>query len=168
MPVVLLDDLAAVAVGSLAWVLASVLVGYRAHRLGDDDLDRDTRWTRLRSWEAGGRWYEHRLAIRSWKDRLPEAGDLFEGGVSKRRLPAPNPAGLERFVRETRRAERTHWTLLACTPIFALWSPPVVLAAMATFALVANVPCLLVQRYNRARLLRVLARVPAPGSVTAR
>ncbi len=168
MPVVAFDEVTAAAVGSLVWVLASVLVGYRASRLTDEDLARDTRWTRLRSWERGGRWYERRLRIRVWKDRLPEAGDLFEGGVSKRRLPARNQAGLERFVRETRRAESTHWVLLAVAPVFALWSPPVIMATMAAFALVANVPCLLVQRYNRARLLRVLARVTVPGSVSTR
>ncbi|MGZ8762879.1 MAG: glycosyl-4,4'-diaponeurosporenoate acyltransferase CrtO family protein [Acidimicrobiia bacterium] len=29
---------------------------------------------------------------------------------------------------------------------------------MVAYAFVANIPCLLVQRYNRVRLLRVLAR----------
>ena len=48
----------------------------------------------------------------------------------------------------------THWLILAATPAFALWNPPGLFVAMVVFALVANVPCLVVLRYNRARLLR--------------
>ena len=49
--------------------------------------------------------YRRWLRINRWKDRLPEAGALFAGGVSKRQLPSYDVAGLELFVRETRRAE---------------------------------------------------------------
>ena len=42
--------------------------------------------------------------------------------------------------------------------MFVLWNPPVLLAAMAGYAVVANAPCIAVQRFNRARILRVLRR----------
>jgi glycosyl-4,4'-diaponeurosporenoate acyltransferase len=50
--------------------------------------------------------------------------------------------------------------------MFGLWNPPWAVAVMFIYATVANVPCLLVQRYNRARLLDALARLKrraAPG-----
>jgi glycosyl-4,4'-diaponeurosporenoate acyltransferase len=43
---------------------------------------------------------------------------------------------------------------LAATPVFALWNPLGLFLAMVVFALTANVPCLVVLRYNRARLVR--------------
>jgi glycosyl-4,4'-diaponeurosporenoate acyltransferase len=65
---------------------------------------------------------------------------------------------LNRFVTETRRAEATHWVLLAAGPLFLLWNPWGLGLVMIAYAVVANVPCLVVQRYNRARLLRVVER----------
>ena len=142
----------------VAWAVASTAVGYALHRTPADRLARDGVLTRLRPFEADGRWYEQHLAIKRWKGHLPEAGALFKDGFSKRSLRAATPEQLDRFVIETRRAELTHWILVAVGPLFFLWNPWGLALVMVAYALVANVPCLVVQRYNRARLLRVRAR----------
>lgn len=152
-----MTDRFVVALDAVVWATWSGLVGYTAHRLPLHRVARDGPLTRLRAWEQSGRAYE-RLAIRRWKDRLPEFGAVFRGGVSKRALPSRTTSDLDRFAAETRRAELVHWTIPVITPLFALWNPPWLLAAMAAYAVVANVPCLVVQRYNRGRLLRVLDR----------
>ena len=110
--------------------------------------------------ETGGRWYERRLRIKAWKDRLPEAGALFAGGLSKRTLPAgvDRRAGLELLVVATRRAEWVHWVIPLLVPVFLVWNDVWVLAPMALYAVAANGPCLLVQRYNRARAVAALSR----------
>src|SRR5690606_31478651 len=108
-----------------------------------------------------------RLAIRRWKDRLPELGGTFRGGVSKRSLASRTTADLDRLVAETRRAELVHWAIPAITPLFLLWNPPALFAAMVAYAVVANVPCLVVQRYNRGRLQRVFDRRARRGTVDA-
>jgi glycosyl-4,4'-diaponeurosporenoate acyltransferase len=128
--------------------------GYLAHRLPLARLQRDGWLLRPRRIEDGGRLYSRRLRIRRWKDHLPEAGALFAGGVSKRHLTVD----LERFVAETRRAEIAHWLALAGTPVFALWNPPIGVALMGVYGVAANVPCIAVQRYNRTRAQRALAR----------
>jgi glycosyl-4,4'-diaponeurosporenoate acyltransferase len=64
------------------------------------------------------------MGIRRWKDRLPEAGALFAGGVSKRRVPRLTTDGLQRFAAETRRAEYGHVACAAAAPLFVLWNPP--------------------------------------------
>lgn len=153
-----LPDAATVLLDIAAWGMWSGLAGYLAHRRVAAAFGRDTRLTRLRPFEAGGRWYERRVRIRAWKDRLPEAGALFAGGVSKRRIGGRGRDVLERFVVETRRAEWAHWLIMAAAPAFFLWNSWPVGVAMIGYALAANLPCLLVQRYNRARLLRTLAR----------
>jgi glycosyl-4,4'-diaponeurosporenoate acyltransferase len=147
----------AVALDALTWAAWSAVVGYAAHRLPPDRLDRDGPITRLRRWERGGRAYE-RLGIRRWKDRLPELGAAFRGGVSKRSLASRGTPELARFAAETRRAELVHWAIPLVTPVFALWNPPWLFGAMVGYAVVANAPCLIVQRYNRGRLERILAR----------
>jgi glycosyl-4,4'-diaponeurosporenoate acyltransferase len=140
------------------WAAWSTLAGYLAHVLPATRLDHDTALFRLRRSELDRRLYERRLHVKAWKDRLPEAGALFGGGFSKRHLVRRGRDHLERFVIETRRAELTHWLVMAAAPLFFLWNPWWAGLVMIVYALVANVPCIAIQRYNRARLLRILRR----------
>jgi len=137
------------------WGAWSAGVGFVAHRRPANAFARDSWLYRLRAFEHGGRLYE-RWGIRRWKDRLPEAGALFTGGFSKRSVRTRDRDVLERFVVETRRAEWTHWTIMLITPVFLIWNWWWVELLMVVYALAANLPCLLVQRYNRARLTRLL------------
>lgn len=155
MPLVELSSTALVVADVVAWGIISATVGYLAHRLPDDRLDHDTRLLRIRRFERGGRVYERRLRIARWKDRMPEAGALFPGGFSKR---AVTRADLGRYLLETRRAELTHWAIMASAPLFLLWNPWTIWPAMVAYAVVANLPCIVIQRYNRARVLRILKR----------
>lgn len=153
----------AVVIDASVWAVSGVAAGWFMGRRSVDRFTRDNRITRLRRVEDGGRLYR-RIGVHRWKDRLPEAG-RFAGGMSKRKLPGTDSPALQRFAAETRRAELTHW--LAMTPIlvFPLWNPAWLVGVMAIYALVSNLPCILVQRFNRARIDRVVAHLDrAPGS----
>jgi glycosyl-4,4'-diaponeurosporenoate acyltransferase len=145
-----------VLVDSLVWLLWSALVGFGLSKVPPGALVADRWVTRLRPIERDGRAYE-RLRIRRWKDLLPEAGSAF-GGQSKRHLLGSARPDLERFAAETRRAELVHWSILAATPLFGLWNPAPLFAGMVAYGVFANVPCIAIQRYNRARIQRVVAR----------
>jgi glycosyl-4,4'-diaponeurosporenoate acyltransferase len=146
-----------VALDVAVWAIWGFSVGLFAHRLPITRLEHETQLFRLRPRELDGTVYD-RLRVKRWKDQLPEAGSFFAGGFSKRRVVTRDPAYLERFVVETRRAELTHWLVMAILPLFMLWNPWWMVTVMVAYAFAANIPCLLVQRYNRGRLLRVLAR----------
>ena len=154
----LLPQTATVVVDVLAWGAFHSLTGYAAYRLSDARLAHDGPLLRIRPFEDGGRWYRRRLRIHRWKDRLPEAGALF-GGVSKRQLPAYDAQGLALFARETRRAELTHWWAMACGPLFVLWNPPLAAALLIAYGVLVNLPFVVIQRYNRARIQALLPRV---------
>lgn len=159
--------------GGVAWGGWSSASGFVAHRLARERLEHDQSILRLRRCEAGGRRYERVLRIKRWKDRLPEAGALFRGGFSKRRVERHDRAYLAEFAVATRRAELAHWAIVALAPTFFVWMPlfgmPWWLAtAMFVYGLAANVPCILVQRYNRARLERVLGPTRGRDSVPIR
>lgn len=149
-------------VGGAVWAVLGTLTGYVMHRLPVRRFDHDNALTKLRPAEVDGRVYERRFAIRRWKRWLPEGGDVFEGGFNKRALGRRDSANLQRFVAETRRAEMTHWITMFYGPLFWLWSSWWLGGVMVAFGIVANVPCLVTQRYNRARLLRVLQRRTPP------
>lgn len=111
-----------------------------------------------RSWEEEGRFYERAFVIKRWKDRLPDAARWFGGGFAKGHLASKETEYLRRFVRETWRGELCHWFALGFTPVFFLWNPLWADLVMAGYAVASNLPCILVQRYNRARFSRHLRR----------
>ena len=111
-----------------------------------------------RAWEDAGRFYERFFAIKRWKGLLPDGARWFSGGFAKSALATREPKYLERFLRETWRGELCHWTALACVPVFVFWNPPWGNVIIAAYAVAANLPCILVQRYNRLRLAKLLAK----------
>lgn len=153
-----LSDAVAIVVSSVVWFLIGLVTGWYFHRRAPEHFATDNWLTRPRRFEQGGRWYQRRLRIRSWKDKLPEKGDLFRGGFSKRHLVDRSTPHLERFVIETRRAEMVHWSNLAAGPVFLIWCPPLLGGCMVVFGVVAHLPFIVIQRYNRERLLAILAR----------
>jgi len=146
---------AVLAVDAAAWCAVQAGAGYLVHRVPDRRLSVDGWLLRERAWEGGGRVYR-RMRIGRWKRWLPEGGGVF-GGYDKRALPTPTAANLERYRRETRRAELGHWLALLPAPLFALWNPPLLWPAMGAYAVAVNLPCIASQRYNRLRVSRVLA-----------
>ena len=148
-----------IVVDVVAWGVFHGATGYAAHRLDDGRLSRDGWLLRPRRFEAAGRWYQRRLRINRWKDKMPDAGDLFRGGVSKRHLPAYDVDGLERFARETRRAELAHWWAMCCGPVFVLWNPPLAAGLLVAYGVLVNLPFILIQRYNRFRIHALTERL---------
>lgn len=158
-----LDDGWAVALSSITWFASSLLVGWWANRWPLDRLATTGPLTTLGRWERGGAWWQTRLRVRRWKDRLPEAGAFFAGGYSKRRVRSRRTEDLQRFRAETVRGERVHWIIAATGPLHLLWCRPAVGVWMIVFGVVFNAPFIVVQRTNRGRLDRLLARRSATG-----
>ncbi len=153
-----LSDGWAIVFGSVMWAVVSLAAGYLAHRAPVARFSHDNAITRLRPFEVDGRFYERVTRVRRWKRYLPEGGDFYAGGFNKRHLRGTTDDHLQRFVAETRRAEMTHWWVMCFGPLFWVWSPFVMGSMMVAFGVLANLPCIIAQRYNRARLLRVLSR----------
>jgi glycosyl-4,4'-diaponeurosporenoate acyltransferase len=134
------------------WLLASLLIGGLANRLPDRVLRSPPLAVRR---DGAG--------IRLWKRWIPDAGGALPGGVRKASLVRRDPQALRRLVLETRRAELVHAVLWPLGLLTALWLPPAGVLVNLAFATVMNLPCLLLQRHNRSRLQRCLARMAAPG-----
>lgn len=157
----------------IGWVVALNVLGWPIIQLG-----LAWGWTRLpahhlhppaaRPFEDRGRFYQRVFGIRRWKDRLPDGASWLSGGFAKARLVQHNAAYLERFIRETWRGELCHWCALAFVPLFLLWNPWWGDLIIVTYAIAANLPCILVQRYNRARMQACLTNRDAPAKPASR
>jgi glycosyl-4,4'-diaponeurosporenoate acyltransferase len=120
----------------LGWPVIHLSIASAALRVPTGFFARDSWLTAPRRWEHDGRFYREWFAIRKWKSRLPD-GAPWLGGFAKKKVFARDPAYFAQFLLETRRAEVGHWN-----PPWACW-------LMIAYALGANVPCILAQRYNR-------------------
>ena len=125
-------------------------------------------WTRLPAewlhpptalpFEHQGRFYQRSFNVRRWNDLLPDGASWLSGGFAKASLQERDPEYIRRFIVETWRGELCHWCALAFVPLFFLWNPWWGDAIILFYAVSANLPCILVQRYNRARMQRGLKR----------
>ena len=140
----------------LAWLVFQLGLAWTMTQIPAKHFNPRSAWARLWNWETSGRAYENIFAIKHWKDLLPDAASWFKGGFPKAELRVRMPDFLERFLRETWRGELTHWLAMLALPVFAIWNPGWGVAVNVAYAVAANLPCILVQRYNRARFLRVL------------
>lgn len=149
-----------IALYAVIWPLFHFGAGYVAHRLPQHLFAGFAVVSRTYTWERGGRLYEG-WGIRRWKDSLPEAGAFYQGGFAKRQLAGRDPGYLGRFIVETSRAEFSHWLTWALALTFFAWNPWPVGVMMVGYGAAVNLPCILIQRYNRPRLRRALAATSA-------
>ncbi|QVV68663.1 hypothetical protein [Synechococcus sp. LA31] len=113
--------------------------------------------------------YQRYLQIRRWKRWIPDAGNALPGGITKASLARRDHQALLRLVAETRRAELVHWALWPLWLLTVLWLPAPGVVLNLLFATVFNLPCLLLQRYNRLRLQQLLVcRATALSALASR
>lgn len=114
---------------------------------------------RERAFEKDGRVYKSLFKVKAWKGRLPDGAALFKKGFRKKKMAESGPQYVELFIRETCRAEATHWVAFFFAFIFFIWNLWWVGLVMVVYAVAANAPCIITQRYNRIRFRRVLRRL---------
>jgi len=100
------------------------------------------------------------LRVRQWQNRVPDMSRIFPRLMPPKRMTAhPDAQTLLVMIRETCVAELTHWLLLfAGLAIPAIWPGAWGIAACVVYCVFGNLIFILIQRYNRPRLVRLYAR----------
>jgi glycosyl-4,4'-diaponeurosporenoate acyltransferase len=138
--------------------LLPLLISFVFIQLPDRWFHQDQGLLRLLPMERNGKIYSRILRINRWKGWLPDGGAWMKGGFSKKKLQTNTLSYLQQFTKETRRGEWAHWCMLLMTPLFILWNEGWGITAVFAYAFFANLPCILVQRHNRARFSRLMSR----------
>lgn len=146
----------------IAWLVIHLGIAGLTFHLPDHLFEQDGVLFRCRQWERSGEIWQDLFRVRSWKHRLPDGAAIIRRGFEKKHLYSIDRAYLEAFVRESRRAEWTHWSVLPFSLLFFLWNPPAVGWFMILYALLTNAPCVIAQRYNRPRFQRILTKYRQP------
>lgn len=113
---------------------------------------------RAAKWEDGGRIYE-KLGVKHWKDRLPDMSRIMPDMVKKKMTAAKGDAGTQTLIAETCVAELVHFALIVLSAgIFMFWHSAWAIVFWLVYNLLGNVPFIIIQRYNRPRLVALWQR----------
>ena len=112
---------------------------------------------RSADWEHGGKVYE-KLGIKHWKDRLPDMSKIMPDMV-KKKMSAVKSQGMDVLIAETCVAECVHWALMLLSlGIFFFWRGAWAVVFWLVYNLLGNLPFIIIQRYNRPRLVMLEQR----------
>lgn len=113
---------------------------------------------REKKWEDGGRIYEHLFSVKSWKSKLPDISDFMKWRFNKKHLAQCGSDYLSVFLTESCKSEFTHWMIILSTLLFRFWSDLTSTLFFLILAGILNLPYIIIQRYNRPRLIHLLKR----------
>ena len=145
----------------LIYLIILGIVSYPAGRLiSRRDPDPESFIFRERSWEKSGTVYD-RLNIRRWKNRIPDISRVLKGKMPAKELrPGFTEDQIRIMIRETCTAEAIHGLLnLFGIRLLQLWKGTGGIVLFLIYVFLGNVPFILVQRYNRPRLKRLLQKL---------
>lgn len=129
--------------------LAHIVVSYAVNRLSYRTLSSFR--LHMAPSRRETRFYEKVLHIKAWKDYIPSMGPF-----DKKDMKGDDAAYISMFILETVRAEVAHVLCIFVTLLLLLYHKQPYCAFIPAFYLAINIPCILIQRYNRPRLERVL------------
>lgn len=110
---------------------------------------------RCAPWEAA---LYRALRVHDWQDKAPDMSRIVPKLIPAKKLDADFRAQLPRMIEETCVAELTHVLLSVCGLYsLRLWPGAGGAALTLVYILLGNVPFIMIQRYNRPRLQRLLA-----------
>ena len=158
MPIVSFSILWTIIINVLAWGFFHLIISVFCFLIPFQYFQRSSSLFKIAFWESSGQLWQNLTSVKKWKGSIPDGARLLKFGYEKKTLHGFNNENLQRFSIETKRAELTHWLSILPAPLFFLWNPVWAGWVMILYALVFNIPTIIVQRYNRARIETILGR----------
>ena len=142
----------------ILWFCAHMYVSKLFLRINDQHYIDGPLKLRSFNFEDKGTVYQKYFKVKSWKDKMPEGSQFFTNSYNKRELKDNSPETINEFLVEVNRAEVTHWGILFTLPIVLLFNPRWTYKIHSIYALSANIPFIIIQRYNRPRFEAIQRR----------
>lgn len=143
-------------VNILAWFVLHFSISALCFKIPLRFFQKDVVFFRIAKWEEHGKVWNRLFLVKKWKKHLIDGSSIAKKSYNKSHLHGTKREDLFVFAAETKRAEMTHWLLILPAPLFFLWNPVWAGSINIVYALFANVPFILTQRYNRGRIENIL------------
>ncbi len=141
-------------VNAAVWVAIHLSISFIVFLCPESFVLKFSRIYKINKWEKNGSIYEN-IKIRKWKHRLPEARKWFNKGSGKTAKDLRERGSLWKFELQTYRSELSHWMQMLPAPLFFFFNSPLAGWINMIYAILFNLPFIIIQRYNRSRLAKL-------------
>lgn len=159
MRIIFLSDLVTIIVDVLAWICFHLGIGYWCSHLPLHLFNPQQKLYLTQSWEQNGEIYQKIFHVRSWKKLIPSGAALYRNTFKLKNLPTFKLDYIETWLKESCRAEFCHWIMILPGFFFFLWNSVEVGWWMVAYAIANNLVPIVMQRYNRPRVRKMLAQI---------
>lgn len=159
MQIIFLEKWQAILICFILWGVIQYSVGKLIMKVPDKFLSPYSFLFKTRNWEDSGKIYNKIFLVKKWKHLLPDGAAAMKGGYRKKHLTDFSKNNLEIFLIESCRAELSHYIAILPFWVFGFFVPPIVVLYMFIYALAVNFPCIIVQRYNRPRIIKLIDKI---------
>ena len=111
---------------------------------------------KTRKWEKNGLVYEKVFKIRSWKDHFPSGAAFYQDAYEIQHIDEFSIENVRTWILESCRSEFGHILMIFPGFLFFLWNTIEVGWLMVGYALLNNIVPIIMQRYNRPRVKKLL------------
>lgn len=138
---------------SVYWSVTQLLLSHLFTKVPRSFFATHHQWFQIFSFEKEGELWNRLFLINRWKEYIPEGEWLNKNVYNKHVLKPLTQESVYKMIIEMRRAELVHWLSILPVIVFVK-APKCIKTINILYALLANVPIILTQRYNRPRLER--------------
>lgn len=137
------------------WLIASTITTFLNRTLPDRFISKYSSIIFRR--RINPQFYEKRLKVKAWKDRMPEMSSYDKTVFDKSSLRSMNDAYLNKYLTELDKGLFAHsFPLVFLLPIANTISNDTVIIANAVLLSMMHMPFLVILRYNQGRMLKLL------------
>ena len=159
MQIIFLDAMETLFLDIGAWVVFHLSIGFLSSKIPLKWLNPEHKFFQTFPWEKGGKIYDQIFHVKAWKRIIPNGSALYKNAFSIRRLPTLDADYLNLWLKESVRSEICHWIMILPGFLFFLWNNVLVGWLMVAYAFLNNLIPIILQRFNRPRMRKLLAAV---------
>jgi glycosyl-4,4'-diaponeurosporenoate acyltransferase len=159
MRIIFLSNIGTAIVDVIAWVCFHLSIGYWCSKVPISYFNPQSPLYLTKPWERGGEIYDKLFHVRSWKKLIPSGAKVYAGAFEIKNLPSFNFDYVDRWLKESCRAEFCHWIMILPGILFFFWNSIEGAWWMMAYAVANNMVPIIMQRYNRPRVRRLLNQI---------
>jgi glycosyl-4,4'-diaponeurosporenoate acyltransferase len=159
MRVLFLSNIDTAILDIVAWLIFHLSIGYFSSRIPIGHFNPDDSWYQTKSWERDGEIYQRIFYVKNWKKLIPSGGALYPNTYEIKHLTDLSIENVRIWIKESCRSEFCHFVMIVPGFLFYLWNNVETGTWMVVYAILNNLEPIVMQRYNRPRVRKVLARL---------
>jgi glycosyl-4,4'-diaponeurosporenoate acyltransferase len=142
----------------IIFIFFSLIITYLSNRVTKSIYYYKAWLYKERAWERHGKFYDEKFRVKKWKKKVPELGDFVKSVFPKKYIKEYSEEYISMYLLESCKAELTHWVIILSTIFFMLWNELLVSVGVFLIAFILNIPFIIIQRYNRPRIIQIMER----------